>query len=63
MDRVFTVLDGEGYIAEALGHRDFDKGKIVMLTGLPGGAVASIHALAEEWCENNRAKKRHFSRR
>jgi len=63
MDRVFGILDEEGYTPEALGHRDLDQGKISRLTGLREGAVMSIHVHAEEWCKNNRAKKRQFSRR
>ena len=63
MDRAFGILDEEGYTPEALGHKDLDQGKIARLTGLREGAVMSIHAHVEEWCEKNRAKRRQFSRR
>jgi len=61
MDRVFDILDVQGYTLEALGHKTLDQDKIAELTGLHAGAVMSIHALAETWCENNRAKKRQIS--
>lgn len=58
MDRVFRILDKEGYTPKALGHRDLDQGQIARLTGLYEGTVMSIHVFAEEWCENHRPKKR-----
>ena len=57
MDRVFRILDEEGYTPKALGHRDLDQGQIARLTGLREGTVMSIHVFAEEWCENYRPKK------
>ena len=63
MNRAFRILDEEGYTPAALGHRDLDQDKIARLTGLRDGAVMSIHALAEEWCENHHGKKRSISRR
>ena len=62
VDRVFKTLSEQGYTPEALGHRNLDQDKIALLTGLPDGAVTSIHVHAEEWCKDNRAKKRRFYR-
>jgi hypothetical protein len=58
MDRAFTILDEEGYMLEALGHRDLDQLKISRLTGLCEDAVMSVHALAEEWCDGHRTNKK-----
>lgn len=49
MDTTIGLLRGECYTIEALGHKDYDRDGIMQLTGLPKGAVESIHALADDW--------------
>ena len=49
MDKVFCILHEQMYTVDGLGHATLDQGKIAKLTGLPDGAVISIHALTEKW--------------
>ena len=58
MERVYQVLDQEGYTSEALASERLNTGQIAELTQLPDGATLSMQTFAHEWCENNRAKKR-----
>ena len=59
---IFNILDAQGYMVMALGHQTFEKDTVSTLTGLPMGAVMSIHVLAEEWCNDHCSKKRSTSR-
>ena len=58
MERVYQVLDREGYTPEALGSDKLDTKQISELTQLPSGAILSMQTFAYEWCKNNRVKKR-----
>ena len=52
MDRVFHILDEQKFTVEGLAPASFDQEKFAKLTGLPDGAVISIHALAEKWLKD-----------
>ena len=60
VDRVYSILDQEGYTPEALGSDKLNGEHIAELTDLPDGAVLSMQTFAREWCENNKAKKQVF---
>lgn len=62
MERAYEVLDREGYTPEALASDKLDSDHIAELTRLPYGAILSMQTFANEWCENNKAKKRVFRR-
>lgn len=56
VERVYDILDHEGYTPEALGDHRLDSERIAELTDLPGGAILSMQTIAHEWCENIKAK-------
>jgi len=59
MERVYEVLDREGYTPEALASDELDRKRIAELTSLPDGAILSMQTLAQEWCKKkNKGKKR-----
>lgn len=60
MERVYEVLDREGYTPEALASDRLNNERIAEVTHLPDGAILSMQTFAHEWCENNKAKKHIF---
>lgn len=60
MERVYDLLDREGYTPEALGDHRLDAERITNLTGLPSGAILSMQVIAREWCESNKVKRQNF---